>query len=71
MLRIPTVCYSELTMQCNYMFLPVDYIGTLFDKLLEIEDKPKMSTNDPPLCKSFHHPVKQEAIKEHQSRFVS
>ena len=55
------VCYSKLTMQCNYMFLPVDYIGTLFDK-------PKMSTNDPPpLCKSFHQ---QEAIKEHQSRFV-
>ena len=48
------------------------YIGDLFAELVDFADDNKdliLKQPPPPLCQSFPHPVKEEAIKEHQSRF--
>jgi hypothetical protein len=59
-----------LVIKCTY-----DYVSELFDSLLKavnrqtsIETAP--ISCPPPLCSSYVHPVKSQAVKEHQSRFA-
>lgn len=71
-----TVSFDMLIDSCLYIIMCTDYVGDLFKELMKsLENDSVFDCSDikppSPLCSDFHHPVKVEAIKEHQSRFSS
>ena len=55
------------------MFLYLDYVQEVFTLAEEcrmtFDDVPMMIPAPPPLCSSFDRPNKEEAVKQHSSRY--